>query len=367
MTRPDERDPYQILRVSPNAEPEVIESAYRRLARKYHPDVDDSPDATERMKLLNWAYSILSDPDRRREHDRRRRSHEQSQSSPPPESRAASESPSRTCKTSTYRAFASRYGKWTAVVIVISIFAVGILITILPHRNGSEATLSQPTPFPTPAPTATLVTVTPAPEPTPTTPDVQSIPTGDPAAYLASGKAHLEAGEVAQAITALEAAVYLAPDLIEAQFYLGNAYTAAGRLADAEARFVVVLQVDPDHLSAHSNLGVIYLQMERIEDAQAEFRAVLALDETDAEVHYLLGVAHVRLGQLVEAREKFERAIALDPELPEPYFGLGTVNYLQQETEKAIEAFETFLSKGPAQDPAAEEEARRILAVLKGQ
>jgi len=107
--------------------------------------------------------------------------------------------------------------------------------------------------------------------------------------------------------------------------------------------------------------------MERIEDAQAEFQAVLASDETDAEVHYLLGVTYVRLTQLETAREQFEQAIALEPDLPEPYFGLGTIYYLGQEPEKAIEAFETFLSKGPAQDPAAEEKARHMLAELKGQ
>lgn len=63
-------DPYEVLQVSPNAEPEVVEAAYRRLARKYHPDVNSSPDATKRMQIINWAYEILRDPDARREYDK---------------------------------------------------------------------------------------------------------------------------------------------------------------------------------------------------------------------------------------------------------------------------------------------------------
>ncbi|MFC1964743.1 J domain-containing protein [Chloroflexota bacterium] len=60
---------YTILQVDPHAEPEVIQAAYRRLAAKHHPDVDPSPKAVERMKLLNAAYEVLSDSVKRREHD----------------------------------------------------------------------------------------------------------------------------------------------------------------------------------------------------------------------------------------------------------------------------------------------------------
>ena len=62
-------DYYTVLQVNPRAEPEVIQAAYRRLAVKYHPDVDPSPGAMERMKLLNAAYEVVSDPVKRREHD----------------------------------------------------------------------------------------------------------------------------------------------------------------------------------------------------------------------------------------------------------------------------------------------------------
>lgn len=66
-------DLYEILQVSPNAEPEVITAAYHRLARKYHPDVSREPNAAEKMKALNEAYDTLGDADRRRAYDQWRR------------------------------------------------------------------------------------------------------------------------------------------------------------------------------------------------------------------------------------------------------------------------------------------------------
>lgn len=67
-------DYYEILQVHPRAEPEVIEAAYRRLARLYHPDVSRHPDAGERMRQINLAYEVLSDPQKRRAYDAARAS-----------------------------------------------------------------------------------------------------------------------------------------------------------------------------------------------------------------------------------------------------------------------------------------------------
>ncbi len=64
------KDYYQILQVASAADQEVIEAAYRRLARKYHPDVDTSPDATSRMQTINEAFTVLSSPAKRADYDR---------------------------------------------------------------------------------------------------------------------------------------------------------------------------------------------------------------------------------------------------------------------------------------------------------
>src|SRR3989442_12389596 len=63
------KDYYQILGVPKNADDKTIKSAYRRLARKHHPDVTHAKDAAERFKEINEAYAVLSDPDKRRRYD----------------------------------------------------------------------------------------------------------------------------------------------------------------------------------------------------------------------------------------------------------------------------------------------------------
>src|SRR5215207_5921046 len=69
MSATETENLYEVLQVSPNAEPEVIEAAYRRLARKYHPDVSSSPIAAERMRELAAAYEVLRNGSRRAAYD----------------------------------------------------------------------------------------------------------------------------------------------------------------------------------------------------------------------------------------------------------------------------------------------------------
>ncbi len=60
---------YETLGVSPDATQDEIKKAYRKLARKYHPDINKSPDAEEKFKEINAAYEILSDPEKRKQYD----------------------------------------------------------------------------------------------------------------------------------------------------------------------------------------------------------------------------------------------------------------------------------------------------------
>ena len=63
------KDYYEILGVNRSASQQEIKSAYRKLARKYHPDVNKTPDAQAKFKDINEAYEVLGDETKRKRYD----------------------------------------------------------------------------------------------------------------------------------------------------------------------------------------------------------------------------------------------------------------------------------------------------------
>ncbi|MGI6644249.1 MAG: molecular chaperone DnaJ [Bacilli bacterium] len=63
------RDYYDVLGVTKNSDSQEIKSAYRKLAKQYHPDINKSPDAEEKFKEVQEAYDVLSDPQKKALYD----------------------------------------------------------------------------------------------------------------------------------------------------------------------------------------------------------------------------------------------------------------------------------------------------------
>ncbi len=75
----DYKDYYKVMGVNRDASAKDIKTAYRRLARKYHPDISKEPQAEEKFKEVGEAYEVLKDPEKRKVYDQYGRDWEQGQ------------------------------------------------------------------------------------------------------------------------------------------------------------------------------------------------------------------------------------------------------------------------------------------------
>lgn len=69
MTQDPRYTYYAMLMLAENADAEIISTVYRKLAQRYHPDVDTSAEAARRMNEINEAYATLRDVEKRRKYD----------------------------------------------------------------------------------------------------------------------------------------------------------------------------------------------------------------------------------------------------------------------------------------------------------
>jgi len=186
------RTHYDNLKVDKNAPPEVIRAAYTSLSKKYHPDSNPSSDAERIMRIINDAYDVLSDPDKRREHDRWIEQQEIEESADqqyeyiPPEEKVSPKVINEASRKATFNAFDHLTTYWFLYLIVLA--AVYGLF-------GSDKPTTKPKPGPKPytsQPPVSVVLEKPAYVRPMTAPNGAAWPST--AAYISGYKRALTAG-----------------------------------------------------------------------------------------------------------------------------------------------------------------------------
>ena len=136
---------------------------------------------------------------------------------------------------------------------------------------------------------------------------------------------------------------------MNAAFYYGLGYVHALEATKTDETFDTAvthlqhaLEIEPDLFWAHFNLGGIYQQQNENESALAEFEICVRLNPNYYPVYYRIGEIHLKQGDHVEALQAFETARKLNRKWEYPQYGIGLVYLAQGETDRAREAFENI-------------------------
>lgn len=151
------------------------------------------------------------------------------------------------------------------------------------------------------------------------------------------GEALLQQGKTDEAIVALQRAIRIQPNYVEAHYALAQAYAEKNQYAQEAAELKRVLELDPHDESAQYNLGLSYLNSDQLVDAQQAFSQMLAAHPNSGYAHLGLGVVAATEQKDEAAVDEFKKAIELDQQI-DAYYSLGAAYVRLQRYDEAIPA-----------------------------
>ena len=195
----------------------------------------------------------------------------------------------------------------------------------------------------------------------------QAVP-GAPRAHYTLGYELLKRGDVAGAISELEAFVRDQPFLLEAvsaRSLLGRAYASQRRWTEAITQHRTVLTMNPsrsDRTATERLLGDALMAQESYADAAAHFNAALMLSPNDVDAIMGLGLGAVATDHLDRAAALFERALSIAPNSSAAHRNLAAVRFDQRNAEAAAPHAQRAVQLSP-DDPVAHDILGRVLTV----
>ena len=184
----------------------------------------------------------------------------------------------------------------------------------------------------------------------------------DPGAHIQLARRYLQQGNVKGAVAEYEAALDLAPDLVEAYVDLGNVYLREGDPEMALDTFQGALDVEPGQVKGHLGMGDAYLLTGELAPAAYHYQIVVDQDGEVPGPHAKLGTCFVLRGELELGREECELALRLDSRSPEGHFCMGLFFAQQGDTDGARREFEIVVDTASGM---LAEQARRQLDRLE--
>lgn len=160
----------------------------------------------------------------------------------------------------------------------------------------------------------------------------------------------------------LDAALRLAPGLVEARGELGNLYMRQERFDIAIREYEALLAQQPDEFNAHYNLAIALLRTDRLAQAVAHSRRAITIRPDSAPARVGLASALAAQGLLDQAVAEYHEALRRDPRSAEAHNNLGILLARTGRLDQAVEHFREALAATPAFD-----EARQNLALASAE
>ena len=181
-------------------------------------------------------------------------------------------------------------------------------------------------------------------------------------AHYNLGYAYVEQGHYDQAIPHLERAIAIAPNLKRAHYNLARAYRESGNLEAATHAVTETLRLDTNYQRAHElanlikqahyNRGITYLNDERYSEAITAFQNAITLDPDFTTAHYNLGLTYLKMETYSRAVDALQKTITLDRSYKAAHHTLALAYLGQQELGKAREAARDALKLDVNYQPA---------------
>ncbi|HEV2394185.1 MAG TPA: FG-GAP-like repeat-containing protein [Verrucomicrobiae bacterium] len=174
---------------------------------------------------------------------------------------------------------------------------------------------------------------------------------GDPfIRSMTMGQGYFEKGDAADAITAYQRAVKLAPESLYAHLNLANAYLLGGQSQEVIAQCQEALNLDHNNPAAYYLMGCAYLRLDQADKAVQALQESQKIDPAITALNFQLGLAQERLGHIDDAIQEFETVAQFQPDHPSVHYQLSRLYQQTGQTQKAAEELakhQQILAKNP--------------------